>query len=580
MKYFLLITSVVILKTAWNHQTATTTRVNEEARLAAISNVNQSAIGCSPRLDLINFEDSTRRIPLLEGWGSYRMPVSPTNDSAYLFFQQGINMYYGFHIIEALASFERCIQSDPDFAMGYWGKALAYGPNINDIGYTASPEALEATEKARQLAGSCSPLEQSLIQAMQVRYSNDSNTTRERLNQQYADAMQAVYARFPNDADAAALYADALMVQHPWDLYDRHYLPKAWTPAIVEVLEKLVNRFPLHPGGAHYYIHAVEGSRHPEKALPAADRLGNLMPGVAHLVHMPSHIYIRTGRYSRGFQVNSTAVKSYYQYQQQFQPVTGNAFLYLMHNLHMQTACAMMDGQYANALRYAGELSKNIDASLLDAGGYFGVYGQYLHQTPGMIRVRFGRWADILQLPAVPSARIYEALLNHFARGMAFARTHRTTEAREELQLLQSLMQHPQLQESPAAFNPGSSGAGVAEKLLEAVIAEETSNNASARLLFEEAVSREDGMLYNEPRDWLLPARQYYGQFLLNNGDLKKAGVIFKEDLQINPANPWSLSGLEKVLRKQGKTTEAAKTKQQLLRAAARADIPVTQSVY
>jgi hypothetical protein len=243
------------------HNQIISSNVTQEVKAYKLRN----GIGCRPDLASFDFRDPANAIPLLQGWGSYRMPVTHKGDSAGLYFQQGINMYYGFHIIEALASFEKALTFDTSFALGYWGKALAYGPNINDMGYAASPDALTAISKAKELSISCTEVEKALIDAIQVRYSSDTSQTRETLNQRYADAMKGVHLRFPKSADAAALYADALMVQHPWDLYDRHYNPKPWTPEIVRVLEGLVKEFPEHPGANHYYIHAIEGSKHPEK---------------------------------------------------------------------------------------------------------------------------------------------------------------------------------------------------------------------------------------------------------------------------------------------------------------------------
>ncbi len=581
MKIFLMAAAAaLVMHSALEKRDQQREAIRQEAAQKAVASLKNTAVGCSPRLDQINFADSAQTIPLLQGWGSYRMPVTHARDSAYEYFQQGINLYYGFHIIEALASFEKCLQFDPAFAMGYWGKALAYGPNINDVGYSASPEALEATRKAKAFSGSCSEVEKALIEAMQVRYSEDTLNSREALNQRYADAMHQVHTRFPDHADAAALYADALMIQHPWDLYDRYYQPKPWTPAIVAVLEKLVKQFPDHPGAAHYYIHAVEGSTQPEKALAVADRLGPMMPGVAHLVHMPSHIYIRTGQYQRGVEANHQAIRGYRQYLDAFQPSGGNAFLYLMHNLHMQAACAMMDGQSATAMRQAGELQQQIGDDFLDAGGYFGVYGQYLHHTSLLVLVRFGQWKAILETPELPGTRVYAALLRHFARGMAFVRTQQINEARMELDALKQLLTHPQLLESPAAFNPGKAGALVAESLLAGTIAAATQQPAAARRLMEDAVDREEGMLYNEPRDWLLPARQYLGQFLLQTGDLKTAEQVFRQDLRVNPANLWSLTGLQQALQQQGRKAEAAKVQQELTRARSRADVPVKAPVF
>jgi len=259
----------------------------------------QYTLSCSPNLTLIDVDDSANVIPLLSGWGDYRMPVSETNDSARTYFEQGINMYYAFHIIEALASFEKAVQFDSSFAMGYWGKALAYGPNINDYGYAASPDALVAVAKANASKNNCTPIEQALIEAITVRYSADTTQAREHLNQLYADAMQKVYRQNTNNPDVGALYADALMLLHPWDFYNKAGKAKTWTPEIVQTLESILKTTPNHPGAAHYYIHAVEASDHPERALTAADKLPLLMPGVSHVVHMPAHIYIRTGNYKK-----------------------------------------------------------------------------------------------------------------------------------------------------------------------------------------------------------------------------------------------------------------------------------------
>jgi tetratricopeptide (TPR) repeat protein len=540
----------------------------------------QNLLGCSPDLANMNFIDPVNRIPLLDGWGKHRMKVTVNNDSANIYFQQGINMYYGFHIIEALASFEKATYFEPDFAMAYWGKALAYGPNINDLGYAASPEALEASSKAKELGKSCTPVEKALIEAMMLRYSSDSTLQRQVLNQRYAGAMKKTYAQYPNHADVAALYADALMVQHPWDLYDRHYQPKPWTPEIVRVLEKLIIQFPKHPGASHYYIHAIEGSTHPEKGIAVADRLGSMMPGLSHLVHMPSHIYIRSGNYEKGVQVNDSAVKNYYNYLSRF-PVTGNnSFLYLIHNLHMQAACANMDGQFSRAMKYSKATEASVDSSWPDAGGFFGMYAQYLTMTPYYTLLRFGKWDEILKLPEIPESRVYASIMSHFARGVAYARQQKTDLAETELEKIQSLKGHSQLMESPAAFNPGIAAVNVAENLLAGILAEEKNQFTEAVALLEKAVDLEDGMLYNEPKDWLIPARQFLGRALLKSGRYAEAEKVYRKDLTINPANGWSLTGLEKALAGQNKIRESKAIAQLKLKAFKRADEKIGQSVF
>lgn len=540
----------------------------------------QTTIGCAPNLASIDFSDPANSIPLLDGWGSYKMLVTVNNDSANIFFQQGINMYYSFHIIEALASFERSIQYDENFAMGYWGKALAYGPNINDVGYAALPEALASVQKAKEKCGNCTPVEKALIAAMEVRYSTDSTQTREHLNQLYADAMKKVHNDFPNSADAAALYADALMVQHPWDLYDRYYNPKPWTPEIVRVLESLVKEFPDNPGANHYYIHAVEGSAHPEQGLEVANRLGLMMPNVAHLVHMPSHIYIRTGYYDKGIQSNINAVKGFNNYRSKFAPVDGAAFLYLVHNLHLETVCAQMDVRYAEALKLSFESKNSFDSSWMDDRSYWGMYSQYVYSAPVFTQVRFGKWDDILNAPAIPASKTYATAIWHFARGMAQARKHNLAEAAVELGHMTDSAQSTQLQESPPAFNPGITAINLAEKLLQGIIAEEKRDYTTAVTILKEAIDMEDVMLYNEPKDWILPVRQYLGNTLIKAKQYAEAEKVYKEDLRINPNNAWALTGLQNVYALQNKTTEAATNKAVLSKALARSDVKLEASAF
>ncbi len=552
----------------------------DDAEQKAIAYKKKYAFSCTPDIAAINFNDSANIVPLLQGWGKYRMPVTVSNDSAFVYFQQGINMYYGFHIIEALASFNKAVNFDAHFAMGYWGKALAYGPNINDLGYAASPEALVAVKKADSLKGNCTPVEKALINAMQVRYSADSTQTRDHLNQLYADAMKKVHADFSESGDAAALYADALMVQHPWDLYDRLYKPKPWTPAIVHILENLVQQFPDHPGASHYYIHAIEGSEHPEKGLKVANRLGDMMPGVAHLVHMPSHIFIRSGYYNKGVVVNDSAVKSYYSYLAQYAPVADNAPLYLMHNLHMAATCANMDCRYADALGLSNQTRNSFDTAWLDAGGYLGVYIQYAYITPYLTQIRFGKWDDILQVPAIPASRVYANIMWHYGRGLAFARKHQFDNAAIELQGMRDSMGAAQLKESPPAFNPGIASVNVAEKILQGVIAEEKNNLAEAETFLRKGVDNETGMLYNEPRDWPHPARQYLASVLLKQKKYAESEKMYKEDLVINPNNAWSLTGLKEALIAQGKTKEAMKTQDLAKQALIRSDTRIVKSVF
>ena len=363
---------------------------------STLAKKKRSLISCG--IDASTFDPIANTVPLLPGWGQYRMPITAKgSDSAYIYFQQGINLYYGFHIIEALASFVKSTGFDSSFAMGYWGTALAYGPNINDDHYTESPKALAAIEKAKTLSTRLTPAEKALIDAMLTRYTNDTTQKRQELNQAYAAAMANVYKQFPKNQDIAALYADALMQQHPWDLYDRYGKPKTWTPPIVTTLEALLKINPAHPGACHYYIHAVEASDHPERALSVSDKLPGLMPGVAHTVHMPAHIYIRTGNYKRGWEVDTQAVQQYRNYLSLYPAVADNTPLYLIHNLHMQATCAAMEGRYADAMQGAIDTRQSFDSSWLSFPDFMGTYIQYIYMTPQITQLRFGIWDDIIR---------------------------------------------------------------------------------------------------------------------------------------------------------------------------------------
>jgi hypothetical protein len=289
-KFFFVTAAIVVaLLLAFRH--ADFKKTNYQA-LNAFDSKKKSIIRCSPDWNELKEWIEEVNIPPIPGAGSYKWKISTKNDSAQFYFNQGINMYYSFHIIESMASFKKASQFDPGCAMLEWAQALAYGPNINDLGYAASPDALVAVGRAGELSvAECTEKEKMLIKAQIVRYSNDSTESREKLNQLYVDEMKKVYEQYPDDADVAALYADALMLQHPWDLWKNDGTAKPWTPLIREVLEKLLAKTPDHPGANHYYIHVMEPSPYAANALPSADRLGKLTPGLFHILFICLRIF-------------------------------------------------------------------------------------------------------------------------------------------------------------------------------------------------------------------------------------------------------------------------------------------------
>lgn len=525
---------------------------------------NKFIVQCSPDWNHLNGDSLASGISILRGWGNYQWPIVSGNDSARMYFQQGINMYYSFHIIEAMASFKKAAQFDQTNPMIYWAQALAYGPNINDFAYASTPEAYSAAQKALSLSANSGAKEKMLIKAMSVRYTSDSTISRASLNRLYTAEMEKGYLNFPKDADIATLYVDAMMLQHPWEYWKHNGEAQPWTPRILEVLEKTLQLSPLHPGANHYYIHSVEASGNPQRALPSADLLSKLMPSVSHMVHMPSHIFIRSGMYTEGTKVNEMSIKGYKEYLAAFPDVANSASLYLIHNFHMQSACAMMGAGYDYSLKSAEAARASFDTSLMSTAAPFGTFVQYVYMTPVITNIRFGKWNEILNAPSIPENYVYANFLNHWATGIAQARKSNISEAKNELAYLRKNMHQSDMLVVMQPFNAPADAGKVAEKLLEGIIAEQQNNLPNAAQFFAEAVKNEDSLIYNEPKDWLLPARAYLGAVLLKAGSFSKAAAVFKEDLKENPNNHWSLKGLYESLQKQKMHTAAGLIKKQL----------------
>ena len=537
-------------------------------------------VRCSPDWTALHDWLEESDIPPIPGAGSWKWKISTPNDSAQFYFNQGMNMYYSFHIIESMASFKKAARFDPGAAMLHWAQALAYGPNINDLGYTASPEALEATEKARELSAGCTPMEKSLIDAMVVRYSRDSANSRSMLNQAYTDKMKAVYEKYSSQGDVAALYADAMMLQHPWDLWHTNGTPQTWTPLIRSVLEKTLAQHPGHPGSNHYYIHVMEASPFAAKAIPAANRLGKITPGLSHTVHMPSHIYLRTGNYQAGIDVNEAAVKSYEKSIPLFAPVTGADFLYIIHNLHMQTNQAMLSGESSLAAASAQATVKSIKEDYLSIPGAMGNLVQYVYMTPVFVDVRYGNWDNLLNTPAPASNLIYANVIWHFGRGMAFSEHKNYEDAIRELKQLQVLIKDSSLYAPFPPFSSSIEGAKVAEQLLTGKIALVQKLYAQAIEAFGKAVTIEENMVYDEPRDWLLTPRHYLADALLKSGDPKKAFDVLKIDLARNNKNGWALFGSWQALTAMKQPVQAAAMLKQFHQAFKKSDVKLYGPVF
>ncbi|MEO7265099.1 MAG: tetratricopeptide repeat protein [Ferruginibacter sp.] len=508
---------------------------------------NKSIMQCSPDWTLYNTDSLAQKMGVLPGWGNYHWDIHTKSDSARFYFDQGINMYYAFHIIESMASFKKAQTFDENNAMLHWAEALAFGPNINDIEYAATPDALAAAVIALATSTSASAKEKALIQAMQVRYSADSSISRTTLNELYAKEMKKAYMHFPHDADIAALYADALMLQHPWMYWKHDGKPETWTPEIVSVLQKNLKEHPMHPGANHYYIHTVEASPTPGLATKSADRLMSMMPSVSHMIHMPSHIYIRTGYYQKGIEVNEKSISGYNKYLELFPDVVNNSPLYLIHNLHMKTACAMMEPNYTFSKKTGEECVASFDSSFLSLPQPMGNFVQYVYMVPQMVDVRYGKWEKLLSMPVMNKNYAYAHLLSLWAKGLAEANTGKLTDAKKTLVLLQEAMKNPELEFVLTPFNAAISASRITEKILQGTISEKSGNANAAVAYFEKAVKLEDELIYTEPRDWLIPSRHYLANALIQQKNYKKAKQILAEDLKQNPHNFYALSAMQTI---------------------------------
>ncbi len=542
--------SLIILLMGYTGNKTAPGQVDMEAYLKAIRKKTLTTISCTP--DWANYHltktEIEQMIPL-PGIGSHSWKISAKNDSAQFYFNQGINLYYGFHIIESLPSFKKAQLFDSTCSMLYWGEALAYGPNINDYEYAPSPDALLAVKKAKEFINAATAKEKDLVEAIAVHYSDDSTQERKQLNELYAGKMKSLHSKYPTDAEIGALYADALMNLHPWDLWMHDGTPEPWTPQIESLLEGILKYAPDHPGANHYYIHTMEASPFADKAIASANRLGRLAPGMAHMVHMPSHIYIRTGQYDKGIDVNRSAAASYASYLSLYPEVALNASLYEIHNRHMQAACSMNGNDYASALKDAMDCRNSVDTSLLSTDAPGGNYLQYVYMTPELTMVTFEKWNDILNRPDVKSDLHYAALIQQFAKGMAWANTGEPAKAKSSISKIEALLNEEDLSIPFTPFSAAVTSGRVARYILLGTIAEKENDPGAALNYYKIAVTTEDSIVYNEPRDWLVPARHYYGNLLRQLKKNKRAVRVFRDDLKVQPKNYISETGLKNALR-------------------------------
>jgi tetratricopeptide (TPR) repeat protein len=501
----------------------------------------------------------TQTAPLLIGLGHLHHAITTSNPLAQRYFDQGLTLVYAFNHDEAARSFEYAAKLDPTCAMAYWGVALARGPNYNESEIDASREkiAAEAIKKARALERGAGASEQAYIRAMEKRVSANPKAEQKKMGANYWDAMRNLMKRYPGDLDAAVLFADAAMDLHAWKLWKRDGHPAAGTLEAVAALESVLKRDPDNIGANHFYIHVEEGSPNPEKAMASARRLADLAPAAGHLVHMPAHIYIRTGDYHAASVSNKQAMGADQGYINKYNVQTMYTMMYYTHNMHFLVVSSSMEGDFAGANRVAAQITQGIMPMMKEHPE-----AQSFLPTQTLVLVRFHRWAEIEQLPEPDEQWGQAHALWRFARGMAFNGQGKAEKAAAERAALVE-----EVKAIPAKEGYGYNTAGqifeIATWMLDASIARGQRDYQQAGSLFAKAALAEDALNYDEPPDWYLPPRESLGAVLFLDGHASDAEAVFRQELKEHARNPRALFGLAECLRAEGKAREEGEVRRE-----------------
>jgi len=514
---------------------------------------------------------------LYDSLGSYSYPITTASPETQRWFDQGLRLVYAFNHHEAQNAFREAARLDPACALCYWGVAVTEGSNYNSpTDADREQKALAAVLEAMRRAPGASPRERALIEAVAKRHSADPGAKREALDQAYADAMRDVARRFPDDAEAATFFAEAMMILRPWNLWTPEGKPQPGTEEIVQTLERVLARKPDHPGAIHLYIHAVEASRDPRRAEAPADRLARLMPGAGHLVHMSSHIYWRVGRYADAVTTNRAAVQADHRYFTTATPSPIYRGLYHPHNLDFIWQSAAMQGKSAETIRAAREFADAAPPEMIKAMPDM----ETAPVAPFVALARFGRWDELLRYPAPPREWSYTVGVWHYARGLARNAKGQATEARQELAELETLVLSVSPERTTAFFFRTRNILQLAANVLAGEVAAKAGDVAAAERLLRAAVEEQDTHWFTEPPPWYFPVRQALGAVLLQAGRAREAEHVYREDLARNPDNGWSLYGLTQSLRAQGKTAEASRAEASFRKAWAHADVQLSASRF
>jgi tetratricopeptide (TPR) repeat protein len=514
--------------------------------------------------------------PNLLDLGDHKFPVSTPNSMAQKFINQGINLLYAFNHSEAFRAFQEAARLDSKLAMAYWGQALVLGPNINAMmDPNAEYRALILIEQAKLYIADVSQREQALINALGKRYSGKSDH-RKQNDKAYAEAMQEVHKRFPDDPDITMLYVEAMMNLHPWNYWMPDGYPYEGTEEIVVLTENVMRKYPMHPGAIHMYIHLIEPTNTPERANKAADTLLTLMPDAGHIIHMASHIYYRVGRYSDAIKSNRLAIVADEKYANE--SYVQGAYLrgYYPHNIHFLSYAATADGQSQIAIKAAKEVAAKIDDKILKEMPEMASF----RVVPYWALARFGRWEEILREPEPPFSCMFLRGAWHYVRGLAFVAAEKLQEAKQELGALRKVLKDPSINVPLLSLNTGRSILRIAPEVLAGEIAAAQGKFNVAIMHLRRAVHFEDILTYTEPSEWHFPPRLALGAILLESGHALEAEAVYWEDLKRNRNNGWALYGLLQALRVQEKITQSEVVDARFKKAWMRADIKLSSSRF
>lgn len=516
----------------------------KETESQVIQKSPESKYNCAPQVTDREWYNSDNKAPLFDGLDAINYPVETDNPEAQKYFNQGLLLAFGFNHAEAARSFYYATKLDPECAMCYWGYAYVLGPNYNagmeDDNYQRAYEAIQKAKKA----GSTSQKEMALIHAMEKRYAAEPVEDRSSLDEAYTKAMKEVHQKYPDDENIAAIYAESIMNQHPWDLFDKQGNPKKWTPEIIGLLENILEKNPRHPGANHFYIHAVEASNTPERANASAKAFDEgLVSGSGHLVHMPSHVYIRTGEYHKGTLANIRAVEADSIYVTQCHAQGAYPLAYYPHNYHFLAATATLEGNSEWAMIAANKLSQYVHPDLMQEPGWGTL--QHYYSIPLYVQVKLGQWDKLINSEFKTYNLPYLQAVKHYAKGMAFMANNDLKAAKEHLSKLEELAKDKSLEEVTIwDINSVSTLMQIASRVLKAeILANEEKHNESIALL-KEAVEIEDSLNYDEPPDWFFSVRHHLGAVQIEAGKYQNAIATYEQDLKKLPKNGWAQHGL------------------------------------